>query len=71
MAELYYIGLDLHKRIIVYCIKTAGGTVISRGSVAANRAALLTWVESLPQPWVAAMEATMLLAAALSLLSNS
>lgn len=59
MAELYYIGLDLHKKIIVYCIKSANGAVISRGTVAANRAALKVWVESLPQPWVVAMEATM------------
>jgi len=59
MAELYYIGLDLHKKIIVYCIKSATGAVIGRGTIAANRSALQTWVESLSQPWVAAMEATM------------
>lgn len=59
MTALYYIGLDLHKKIIAYCIKSADGTVIGRGTVAANRPALLVWVESLPQPWVAAMEATM------------
>lgn len=59
MAALYYIGLDLHKKIIVYCIKSIDGTIISRGTVAATRPALLAWVESLPQPWIAAMEATM------------
>lgn len=59
MAVRYYIGLDLHKKIIVYCIKSADGTVIGRGTLAATRPALLAWVESLPQPWVAAVEATM------------
>jgi len=59
MEELYYIGLDLHKKIIAYCIKTASGVIVSRGTVAATRSALLEWVKSLPQPWVAAMEATM------------
>ena len=56
---LYYIGLDLHKKTIVYCIKSTDGTIIGRGTVAATRPALLVWVGSLPQPWVAAMEATM------------
>ena len=59
MEELYYIGLDLHKKIIAYCIKTASGVIVGRGTVAATRSALLKWIESLPKPWVAAMEATL------------
>lgn len=59
MEELYYIGLDLHKKIIAYCIKTVSGAIIRRGTVAATRPALLEWIKSMPQPWVAAMEATM------------
>jgi transposase len=59
MEELYYIGLDLHKKIIAYCIKTGNGVTTRRGTVAATRPALLEWVERLPQPWVAAMEATL------------
>lgn len=59
MEKLYYIGLDLHKKIIAYCIKTVGGETVQQGTVAANRSSLLKWVETLPQPWVAAMEATM------------
>ena len=57
--KLYYIGLDLHKKTIVYCIKTGGGAIIGRGTVTATRSALLIWVETLPKPWIAAMEATM------------
>ena len=59
MEELYYIGLDLHKKIIAYCIKTASGAIYSRGTIVATRSALLKWVENLPKPWVAAMEATL------------
>jgi transposase len=59
MEKLYYIGLDLHKKIIAYCVKTVSGVIIRRGTVAATRPALLEWIKSLPQPWVAAMEATM------------
>ncbi|GFO62076.1 IS110 family transposase [Geomonas silvestris] len=59
MAALYYIGLDIHKKIIAYCIKSVDGSVMDRGTVAATRLALSSWVEALPQPWVAAMEATM------------
>ena len=59
MKEVYYIGLDIHKKMIVYCIKTASGVTVSRGTVAASRSTLLTWIESLPQPWIAAMEATL------------
>src|SRR6185369_5186460 len=57
--EAYYIGLDLHKKIIAYCIKTGSGTIVSRGTITATRAALIAWIGELPKPWVAAMEATM------------
>ena len=59
MKEVYYIGLDLHKKIIAYCIKTDSGITVIRGTVVATRSALLKWVKSLPEPWVAAMEATL------------
>jgi transposase len=59
MEELYYIGLDLHKKIIAYCIKNESGRLVRNGTVAATRSDLLEWVERLPQPWMAAMEATL------------
>jgi len=59
MGKLYFIGLDLHKKIIAYCIKTRGGVIVAKGTVPASRPSLLKWIESLPQPWVAAMEATL------------
>jgi transposase len=59
MRKLHYIGLDLHKKSITYCVKTASGDIVRDGTIASTRQALTKWLESLPQPWVAAMEATL------------
>lgn len=56
---MYYIGLDVHKKTVSYCVKDVAGTVQAQGSVAATRAALDAWMDTLPQPWSAAMEATL------------
>jgi transposase len=56
---MYYIGLDVHKKTISYCIKRVGGEVHAQGVVNATRAALEEWLKTLPQPWTAAMEATL------------
>lgn len=57
--KTYFIGLDLHKRIIVFCIKTQKGKIVAEGTIAANPAALRAWAEALGRPWKGAMEATM------------
>jgi len=59
MEPMYYIGLDVHKRKISYCMKDSGGKVYSEGSLSATRLDLDVWMKTLPQPWSAAMEATM------------
>ncbi len=59
MEPMYYIGLDVHKRKISYCVKDSGGKVHAEGSLAARRLDLDRWMKTLPQPWSAAMEATM------------
>ncbi len=60
MADvLHYIGLDVHKKTIAYCIKLADGTIVGRGTVKATRAALLEWANSLEKPWIGVMEATL------------
>jgi transposase len=56
---MYYIGLDVHKRKISYCVKDSGGKVNSEGSLTATHLDLDLWMKTLPQPWSAAMEATM------------
>lgn len=57
--HLYFVGLDVHKQVIAYCVKTAGGDIVVEGKIAATRAALTEWVKTLPGPWVGGMEATM------------
>jgi transposase len=59
MEPIYYIGLDVHKRKISYCVKDLGGKVCAEGSIPATRFDLDHWMKTLPQPWSAAMEATM------------
>jgi transposase len=59
MNVIHYIGLDVHKKTISYCIKTADGRIVQEGSVAASRLALRSWAEDLRLPWCGAMEATL------------
>jgi hypothetical protein len=56
---MYYIGLDVHKKTISYCVKDASGRVHAEGVISATRSELDRWMKTLPQPWTAAMEATM------------
>src|ERR1700685_3392246 len=58
MQPMYYIGLDVHKRKISYCVKDGSGRIHAEGSISATRLELDHWMRSLPQPWSAAMEAT-------------
>ena len=55
---MYYIGLDVHKKTISYCIKRVSGEVHAAGTIDATRSALDLWLTTLPQPWTAALEAT-------------
>jgi transposase len=59
MEPMYYIGLDVHKRKISYCVKDSSGRVFAEGLLSATRFDLDLWMKTLPQPWSAAMEATM------------
>src|SRR5579862_14063 len=58
MQNMYYIGLDVHKRTISYCVKDGSGAIHSEGAIPATRLDLDLWMKTLPQPWTAAMEAT-------------
>ena len=37
MNSMYYIGLDVHKKTISYCIKDASGKVPQEGKIGATR----------------------------------
>ena len=54
----YYIGLDVHKRTISYCVKDAAGHVHSEGKIGSTRRELDAWIGAMPQPRMIALEAT-------------
>ncbi len=56
--RVYFVGLDVHKQVIAFCVKTAEGAIVKEGSIPATRTALNEWVKTLPGPWHGAMEAT-------------
>lgn len=58
MNTSYCIGLDIHKKMVAYCIKTMDGHLVDQGMVASDRTSLRAWVQQLPGPWMGAMEAT-------------
>src|SRR3954468_8336580 len=55
---MYFIGLDVHKKTISFCVKDAAGQVHLEGKVAATRRDLDSWVRTRPQARMIAMEAT-------------
>ena len=55
---MYYIGLDVHKKTISYCVKDVSGQICQEGKIGATRCELDGWMRTLPQPWTVAMEAT-------------
>jgi transposase len=50
MNALHYIGFDVHKKTISFCVKTAAGEIVEEGTVAAERAGLRQWASARPQP---------------------
>src|SRR5258707_5306674 len=58
MTNMNYIGLDVHKKTISYCVKDAAGQVLQEGKVGSTRRELDCWIKTLPQPRTIAMEAT-------------
>ena len=55
---MYYIGLDVHKKTISYCVKDAAGKIHSEGKMGSTRRELDAWIKTLAQPRMIAMEAT-------------
>src|SRR4051794_11219180 len=55
----HYIGFDVHKKSISYCVKSADGKMIEEGSVGATHGALREWAQKRTEAWHGAMEATL------------
>ena len=63
---MYYIGLDVHKKTISYCVKDAAGKVHQEGKIGSTRRELDSWIKTLPQPRMMAMEATIFMLRAIA-----
>ena len=59
MNVTHYIGFDVHKKSIQYCVKTADGAIVAEGRLSAERGVLVQWARQLTEPWHGAMEATL------------
>ena len=47
----HYIGFDVHKKTISFCVKTAAGEILEEGVVVSQRPALQQWAMARRQPW--------------------
>jgi len=59
MTISHYIGFDVHKKSINFCVKTGGGAIVEEGRLRATRDVLREWAEKRTEPWHGAMEATL------------
>jgi len=59
MPTIDYIGFDIHKKTISFCVKARDGTILEEGTIPALRNKLLAWAKARPRPWMGAMEATL------------
>ena len=51
MQTMYYIGLDVHKKKISYCVKDGSGHIHAEGAIPAARSDLDRWMKTLPAPF--------------------
>lgn len=59
MNITHYIGFDVHKKHISFCVKAANGDIVEEGRLPAERSALCLWATARQQHWHGAMEATL------------
>jgi transposase len=59
MDSIYYVGFDIHKKVVAICVKNQTGSILEQKTFAATREALGQWAAGLDRPWRGAMEATL------------
>jgi hypothetical protein len=59
VTGMNFIGLEIHKKTISYCVKDAAGEVLAEDTISSTRQSLDDWTRTLNEPWTVAMEATM------------
>jgi transposase len=55
----HYIGFDVHKKTVSYCVKIADGRIVEEGKLRATHDTLRQWAGKRQEPWHGAMEATL------------
>jgi transposase len=55
----HYIGFDIHKKSVSYCVKGADGLIFEEGKLRATHQVLRQWAQKRREPWRGAMEATL------------
>jgi transposase len=55
----HYIGFDVHKKSVSYCVKAAAGRILEEGKLRATHQALRQWAQERQETWHGAMEATL------------
>jgi transposase len=55
----HYIGFDVHKKSVSYCVKIADGQIVEEGKLRATHLVLRQWARKRREPWHGAMEATL------------
>ncbi len=58
MNITHYIGLDVHKKHIKFCVKTSDGSVVQEGRLVAQRSTLREWAAGQTRDWHGAMGPT-------------
>ncbi len=59
MNTIHYIGFDVHKKWIFYCVKTKDGTLVEEAKIQATRPAVRSWAQQRREAWMGGMEATL------------
>jgi hypothetical protein len=47
MNNMHYVGLDVHKKTIAFCIKLIDGQIVEQGTVSTNKNELAAWSKTL------------------------
>jgi hypothetical protein len=50
MNGMHYVGLDIHKKTISWCVRQADGSIMQEGRIAATRQALDSWMHCFHSP---------------------
>jgi transposase len=54
----YYVGLDVHRKSISFCVRRPDGTLSREGKIPAVRDAIRQWAATFDAPWCCGLEAT-------------